>query len=61
MFCGEGEFVSGVHTLVLRSVQVYHELQELEEEYKGRDLVQETERTSQVEENTGMTMRMEKG
>ena len=27
--CGEGEVVVGVHTLVWRSVQVYHELQEL--------------------------------
>ena len=33
-----------------RSVQVYHELQELEEEDKGREEVQETERESQVEE-----------
>ena len=33
-----------------RSVQVYHELQELEEEEKGREEVQEIERESQVEE-----------
>ena len=33
-----------------RSVQVYHELQELEEEDKGREEVQEIERESQVEE-----------
>ena len=48
--CGEGELVSRVHTLVWRSVQVYHELQELEEEDKGREEVQEIERESQVEE-----------
>ena len=50
-FCGEGELVSRVHTLVWRSVQVYHELQELEEEDKGREEVQEIEKESQVEEN----------
>ena len=33
--------------LSLRSEQVYHELQELEEEDKGREEVQETERESQ--------------
>ena len=32
-------------------MQVYHELQELEEEDKGREEVQEIERESQVEEN----------
>ena len=48
--CGEGELVGGVHTLVKRSVQVYHELQELEEEDKGREEVQEIERENQVEE-----------
>ena len=31
-------------------VQVYHELQELEEEDEGREEVQETENESQVEE-----------
>ena len=31
-------------------MQVYHELQELEEEGKGREEVQEKERESQVEE-----------
>ena len=36
---------------MLRSVQVYHELQDLEEEDKGREEVQEIERESQVEEN----------
>ena len=49
--CGEGELAGGVHTLVWRSVQVYHELHELEEEDKGREEVQEIERESQVEEN----------
>ena len=49
-FSGEGELVGGVHTLVSRSVQVYHELQELEEEDKGREEVQEIETESQVEE-----------
>ena len=48
--CVEGELVGGVHTLVWRSVQVYHKLQELEEEDKGREEVQEIERESQVEE-----------
>ena len=48
--CGEGELVGGVHTLVWRGVQLYHELQELEEEDKGREEVQEIERESQVEE-----------
>ena len=48
--CGEGELVGGVHTLVWRSVQVHHELQELEEEDKGREEVQEIETESQVEE-----------
>ena len=31
-------------------MQVYHELQELEEEDKGREKVQEIERDNQVEE-----------
>ena len=48
--CGEGELVGGAHTLVLRNVQVYHELHELEEEDEGREEVQEIERESQVEE-----------
>ena len=48
--CGEGELVGGVQTLVWRSVQVYHELQVLEEEDKGREEVQEIQRESQVEE-----------
>ena len=38
------------HALVLRSVQVYHELQELDEVDKGSEEVQEIERESQVEE-----------
>ena len=41
--CGEGELVSGVHTLVARVVQVYHKLQVLEEEEKGRKVEQEIE------------------
>ena len=57
--CGEGELVSGVHTLVWRSVQGYHELQELEEEEKGRKVEQEVERENQGEENAQMTMHME--
>ena len=48
--CGEGELVGGVHTLVLRSVQVDHELQDLEEEEEERKVVQEIARESQVEE-----------
>ena len=50
MNCGEGQLVGGVHTLFSRSVQVYHEPQELEEEDKGREEVQEIKRESQVEE-----------
>ena len=57
-FCGEGELVAGVHTLVLRSVQVYHELQVVEEGEKEREEVQEIERESQGEENAQMTMHM---
>ena len=49
--CGEEELVGGVHTLVWWSVQVYLELQKLEEEDTGREEVQETEREGQVEEN----------
>ena len=48
--CGEEELVRQVHTLFGRSVQVHHEIQELEEEDKGREEVQEIERESQVEE-----------
>ena len=48
--CGEAELVGGVHTVAWRSVQVYHELQELEEEDKEREEVQEIESESQVEE-----------
>ena len=36
-----GRTNGGVHALVWRSVQVYHELQELEEEDKAREEVQE--------------------
>ena len=35
--CGEGEDVSGVHTLVAGVVQVYHRLQVVEEEEKGAE------------------------
>ena len=42
--CGEGELVSGVHTLVAGVVQVYHRLQVVEEEEKGRKVEQEVER-----------------
>ena len=57
--CGEGELVGGVHTLVWRSVQVYHRLQVPEEEEKGRKVEQEIEREDQGEENARMTMHME--
>ena len=53
--CGEGELVGGVHTLVGGVVQVYHVLQELEEEDKGRE---EIEKENQGEENAQMTMHM---
>ena len=49
--CGEGELVGGVHTLVGGVVQLYHVLPELEEEDKGREEVQETEKENQGEEN----------
>ena len=58
-YCGDGELVSGVHTLVGGVVQVYHRLQVLEEEEKGRKVEQEVEREDQGEENTRMTMHME--
>ena len=41
--CGEGELVSRVHTLVAGVVQVYHRLQAVEEEEKGRKVEQEVE------------------
>ena len=40
-------------------VQVYHRLQVLEEEEKGRKEEQEIERENQSEENSQMTMYME--
>ena len=46
---GEGELVSRVHTLVAGVVQVYHRLQVVEEEEKGR-IEQEVEREDQGEE-----------
>ena len=57
--CGEGELVSGVHTLVAGVVQVYHRLQVVEEEEKGRKVEQEVERENQGEETARMTMHME--
>ena len=57
--CGEGELVSGVHTLAGGVVQVYHRLQVLEEEEKGRKVEQEIEREDQDEETAQMTMHME--
>ena len=54
--CGEGELVSGVHTLVAGVVQVYHRLQAVEEEEKGRKVEQEVEREDQSEETARMTM-----
>ena len=39
-------------------MQVYHELQELEEEDKGQKVEQEIERENQGEENAQMTMHM---
>ena len=57
--CGEGELVSRVHTLVAGVVQVYHRLQVVEEEEKGRKVEQEVERENQGEETARMTMHME--
>ena len=57
--CGKGELVSGVHTLVAGVVQVYHRLQVVEEEEKGRKVEQEVEREDQGEETQRMTMHME--
>ena len=58
--CGEGELVGGVHTLVWRGVQVYHELLDLEEEDKGREEVQEIEKGRvKSRRNAQMTMTME--
>ena len=52
--CGEGELVSGVHTLVAGVVQVYHRLQVVEEEEKGRKVEQEVKREDQGEETAHM-------
>ena len=57
--CGEGELVSGVHTLVAGVVQVYHRLQVVEENEKRRKVEQEVEREDQGEETARMTMHME--
>ena len=40
-------------------MQVYHELQVLEEEEKGRKVEQEIERENQSEENARMTIHIE--
>ena len=58
-FSGDGELVSGVHTLVGGVVQVHHRLQVLEEEEKGRKVEQEIERENRGEENAQMTVHME--
>ena len=55
MRCGEGELVSGVHTLVAGVVQVYHRLQVVEVEEKGRRVEQEVEREDQGEETAHST------
>ena len=57
--CGEGELVSGVHTLVAGVVQVYHRVQVVEEEEKGRKVEQEVEREDQGEETARTWMAME--
>ena len=57
--CGEGELVSGVHTLVAGVVQVYHRLHVVEEEEKGRKVEQEVEREDQGEETAHTWMAME--
>ena len=58
-YCGEGEDVVGVHTLLSGVVQVCHELlvgeEEEKEEEQGR---QEVEREGQSEENTRTWMTM---
>ena len=54
--CGEGELVSGVHSLVAGVVKVYHRLQVVEEE-KGRKVEQEVEKED--EETARMTMHTE--
>ena len=56
--CGEGELVSGVHTLVGGVMQVYHRLQVLEEEEKERKVEQEVERENQGRGETHMKMTM---
>ena len=48
--------VGGIHTLVWRSVQVYHELQQLDEEDKGREEVQEIEWRVKSRRTTHMDM-----
>ena len=57
--CGEGELVSGVHTLVAGVVHIYHRLHEVEEEEKGRKVEQEVQREDQGEETTHTWMAVE--
>ena len=58
IFCGEGEDVVGVHTLLRGVVQVCHELlvgeEEEKEEEQGRQEERELERGSQGEETAHM-------
>ena len=56
--CGE-EVVRGVHTLV--AGVVYHRRHVVEEEDKGRKVVQEVEREDQGEETAHVNMNMEMG
>ena len=56
---GEEELVRGVHIFVAGVVQVYHRLHVVEEEEKGRKVVQEVEREDQGEETAHTWMVME--
>ena len=58
-YCGEGELVSRVHTLVAGVVQVYHRLHVVEEEEKGWKVEQEVEREDQSEVTAHAWMAME--
>ena len=53
------KLLSGVHTLVAGVVQVYHRLQVVEEEEKGRKVEQEVEREDRGEETARTWMAME--
>ena len=61
-FCGEGEDVVGVHTLLSGVVQVCHELlvgeEDEQEEEQGRQEEEEVKRESPSEENTRTWMTM---